>query len=124
MTDSYVPDDPMPHLVRGRPDLFALPATILFQKANDAGEWPLKWKVEKITVIPKTKKTSFLSENRDISCTALLPKILVDALPEQLRAELHPDPNQYGGAKACGAEHLLNAAFGAQGSPTGCGFPE
>lgn len=106
-TDSYVPGDPLPHLVRGHPDLFAAPVTVLFNKAFAEGKWPDAWKTENITVIPKVKNPSSLGETRNISCTALLSKVLEGVMLEHLRAELRPDPDQYGGLKGCGAEHLL-----------------
>ena len=105
--DSHVEGDPLPHLVRKMPELFAVPVAAIFNKASASGCWPTRWKTEHITVIPKTRNPSSLAETRNISCTALLSKVLEGALLEQLRSELIPDPNQYGGLKACGAEHLL-----------------
>ena len=105
--DSHVEGDPLPHLVRGMPELFAAPVASIFNKASMAGCWPTRWKTEHITVIPKTRNPSCLAETRNISCTALLSKVLEGALLEQLRDELVPDPAQYGGLKGCGAEHML-----------------
>ena len=105
--DSHVPGDPLPFLIRKMPDLFAPPISIIFNKACEEGIWPTSWKTEHITIIPKTKNPVGLSETRNISCTALLSKLLEGALLNQLKAELLPDPDQYGGQKACGAEHML-----------------
>ena len=105
--NSHVEGDPLPDLVRKMPELFVAPVTAIFNKAGEAAKWPKSWKTEYITVIPKVKNPSSLAETRNISCTALLSKVLEGALLEQLRDELVPDPDQYGGIKACGAEHML-----------------
>ena len=105
--DSHVPGDPLPFLVRGMPDLFAPPITTIFNKACAEGSWPSSWKTEFLTIIPKVKNPSGLDETRNISCTALFSKVLEGAFLEQLRSELQPDPEQYGGLRACGAEHML-----------------
>ena len=105
--DSHVPGDPLPFLVRSMPELFAAPVSTIFNKACDKGSWPTRWKTEYITIIPKVKNPSGLDETRNISCTALLSKVLEGALLEQLKAELTPDLDQYGGLKACGADHML-----------------
>ena len=105
--DSHVEGDPLPHLVRAMPELFAVPMATIFNKACYTGTWPEKWKIEHITVIPKVKNPGSLSETRNISCTSLMSKVLEGALLQVLRSELEPDPDQYGGIKACGAEHML-----------------
>ena len=105
--NSHVEGDPLPDLVRKMPELFASPVTAIFNKASASAEWPTSWKAEHITVIPKVKCPLSLAKTRNISCTALLSKVLEGALLEQLRRELAPNPNQYGGLKACGAEHML-----------------
>ena len=105
--DSHVEGDPLPHLVRAMPELFAAPVTAIFNKASQEGKWPTRWKTEHITIIPKVRNPASLAETRNISCTPLLSKVLEGALLDQLRDELVPDPQQYGGLKACGAEHML-----------------
>ena len=89
------------------PELFASPVTTIFNKASETATWPTAWKTEYITVIPKVKNPATLAETRNISCMALLSKVLEGAMLEQLRRELVPDPGQYGGLRACGAEHML-----------------
>ena len=48
-----------------------------------------------------------LHECRNISCTAAFSKILEGQVLEKLKVELTPNGSQYGGAKKCGAEHML-----------------
>ena len=106
-TESHVPGDPLPHLIRKSPRTFAVPLTKIFNMISNSGVWPDSWKTEYVTVIPKTSNPATLSECRNISCTAIFSKTLENALLDQLRSELTPDPDQYGGIKNCGAEHLL-----------------
>ena len=106
-TDSAVAGDPLPHLIRGYPVEFAVPVMEIFNKINATGRWPLAWKTEYLTVIPKVPNPSGLHECRNISCTAALSKILEGQVLEKLKSELVPDPSQYGGAKKCGVEHML-----------------
>ena len=105
--NSHVEGDPLPDLVRKMPELFASPVATIFNKASETATWPSRWKTEYITVIPKVKNPSSLAETRNISWTALLSKVLEGAMLEQLRGELVPDPEQYGGLKSCGAKHML-----------------
>lgn len=97
--DSHVEGDPLPHLARAMPELFAIPMATIFNKAYATSTWPEKWKVEHVTVIPKVKNPGSLSETRNISCTALMSKVLEGAILQQLRLELEPDPDQYAGIR-------------------------
>ena len=106
-TNSVVPGDPLPHLIRGHSAEFAVPVMEIFNKINDTGRWPRNWKTEDLTVIPKVPNPSGLHECRNISCTSALSKILEGQVLEKLKGELVPDPSQYGGAKKCGVEHML-----------------
>ena len=106
-TDSMVEGDPLPNLIRKFPESFAGPVMTVFNKINGSGVWPKKWKTEHLTIIPKNANPADLSECRNISCTSAFSKILEGQVLKQLREELRPDDNQYGGAPKCGVEHML-----------------
>ena len=106
-SDSMVKGDPLPNLVRGFPSAFAEPVAAIYNAINDLGEWPANWKTEYLTVIPKIPNPADLSGCRNISCTSIFSKILEGEVPLQLRSELLPDPDHFGGVPKCGAEHLL-----------------
>ena len=106
-TDSRVKGDPLPHLVRECSEGFAAPLADIFNEINRTSEWPKTWKTEYLTIIPKNPNPGDLSEYRNISCTALFSKVMENQLLQQLRRELRVDPEQFGGSKGCGAEHLL-----------------
>ena len=106
-SDSRVDGDPLPHLVRCHPAAFAVPIAAIYNRINDSGTWPSDWKTEHLTVIPKNPNPADLSECRNISCTSIFSKILEGEVLLQLRTELQPDPDQYGGVRKCSVEHML-----------------
>ena len=106
-TNSVVAGDPLPGLVRSYPDQFAKPVTMIFNRVNDTGRWPARWKEEHLTVIPKVPNPTDLSQCRNISCTSAFSKILENQVLVKLRRELCPDTQQYGGVKKCGVEHMM-----------------
>ena len=89
------------------PGAFAVPAARVFNAINKTGKWPKKWKKEHVTVIPKGPKPDGLRECRNISCTPYLSKVLEGVLLKKLKGELKADPDQYGGERGCGAEHMI-----------------
>ena len=106
-TDSIVHGDPLPNLIRQFPEAFAQPVMKIFNAINDTGRWPVTWKTEYLTIIPKTPNPADLSECRNISCTSVFSKILEGRVLDKLRRELTADLDQYGGKPKCGAEHML-----------------
>ena len=106
-SDSCIDGDPLPHLVRCQPQAFARPIAAIFNRINDTGTWPVKWKTEHLTIIPKNPNPADLSECRNISSTSIFSKILEGEVLAQLRRELLPDPSQYGGIPNCSAEYML-----------------
>ena len=106
-TRSVVEGDPMPHLIQKFPGVFAPAVAAIFNRVNATASWPTAWKREYLTIIPKSPRPNNLSECRNISCTAYLIKVLEGVLLEKLRRELQPDPDQFGGEKKCGPEHMM-----------------
>ena len=106
-TNSRVEGDPLQHLIRSYPDSFSEPVSELFNRINSTGRWPASWKTEHLTIIPKNPYPVDLSECRNISCTSAFSKILEGQVLIKLRAEITPDPTQYGGVPKCGVEHML-----------------
>ena len=56
-------------------DFFAIPLTNIYNEVSDTFVWPLQWKREYVTVIPKKKNPEELGDLRNISCTLLASKI-------------------------------------------------
>ena len=106
-TDLTVAGDPLPGLARAYPGQFAVPVAMIFNRVNDTGRWPARWKEEHLTVIPKVPNPTDLSQCRNISCTSAFSKVLENQVLLKLRKELCPDHQQYGGVKNCGVEHMM-----------------
>ena len=106
-TESRVDGDPLAHMVRRYPGAFAVPVAAIYNEINRCGRWPAKWKTEHLTIIPKVPNPAGLHVCRNISCTSIFSKVLEGIVLKQLRAELEPDPAQYGGTPRCGTEHML-----------------
>ena len=104
---SIVKGDPLPGLIRAFPDQFAVPISIIYNRVNDTGCWPKSWKEEHLTVIPKVPNPTDLSQCRNISCTSAFSKILENQVLKKLRSELCADPQQFGGIRGCGIEHMM-----------------
>ena len=106
-TTSSVPGDPLPHLVREFPTAFVRPLTIIYNKMNETAVWPMRWKTEYLTIIPKVPNPADLSECRNISCTALFSKVMENEFLNKIRGEVEVDERQFGGQKGLSADHLL-----------------
>ena len=69
--------------------------------------WPLAWKREFVTVIPKKNLPESLADLRNISCTPLLSKIFESYLLQRIKEETSLKSNQYGGVKGCSTTHMV-----------------
>ena len=105
--NSSVEGDVLPRLMKAFHGHFAAPATKIFNAIFDSNVWPTNWKTETTVVIPKVNNPESLADCRNISCTAFLSKVLESIVLEDLRNELQPDPEQYGGLKGSSVDHLL-----------------
>ena len=106
-TEFRVVGDPLPHLIRRFPEAFAEPVSAINNGVNRWEKWPVSWKTEHLTIIPKVPNPGSLAECRNISCTSAFSKILEGVIMLRLRDELTKDRSQYGGKPKCGAEHML-----------------
>ena len=102
-----VDGDLFPATVNKYHNLLAIPLTKICNLVLHTQSWPLQWKLESVTIIPKTNNAS----TRNISCTPLFSKILESFMMERILSEVKLDEKQIGGVKKCGAEHLLIQAW-------------
>ena len=109
--NSEVKEDVMPRLMKKFHHLFAAPACAIFNAVFSSNKWPTEWKTETTVVIPKVPGAEELGDCRNISCTPFLSKVLEAVVLDDLRAEIPPDPTQYGGIKQCSVNHLLVDMF-------------
>ena len=104
---SMVKVDIFPSLMTKFAGLLAVPLTDIFNSITATQVWPLIWKREFVTVIPKCRTPSSLGDLRNISCTMLPSKIYESYVLNWLSEEVTCKENQYGGIKGCSVSHLL-----------------
>ena len=104
---SMVRGDIFPDLVTKHADLLAVPLTAIYNDISATLTWPKIWKEESVTIIPKVNNPSEVGQLRNISCTMLASKVFELFVLEWAHGQVKLKPNQYGGAKGCGAPHLL-----------------
>ena len=88
-------------------DQFAIPLTEIYNCIIQTKIWPVRWKKEFATIIPKKKQPESLGDLRNISCTLLASKIFESYVLDWLKEEVTLRSNQYGGVKGVSTDHLL-----------------
>ena len=102
-----VPGDVFPRLVTKLADFFAIPLTRIYNQITQSKVWLSCWKREFVTVIPKKSNPEGLGDMRNISCTMLASKLYESYVLDLLKEEVQLRPNQYGGVKGLGTDHVL-----------------
>ena len=105
--NSTVPGDIPPSLYSHFPAELAIPITTIFNKITADLNWPMQWKKEYVTVIPKGINPSDPCECCNISCTNFMSKLYEAFVLFWSREEVSPKNNQYGGEPGASAAHLL-----------------
>ena len=72
---SMVKGDVFPKLMTDLSDFFAIPLTDIYNTITDTKVWPVCWKLEYVTVIPKKNNPEMIVDLRNISCTMLASKV-------------------------------------------------
>ena len=93
-------------------DILAVPLADIYNSIKNTGIWPLTWKEERVTVIPKCSIPQSMNDLRNISCTLLVSKMMESYVLEWLHSEVKISDRQYGGIKGCSAAHLLVDVWG------------
>ena len=83
------------------------PPPLIPNRITVTGIWPVVWKREHVTVIPKTTNPADFGGLRNISCTLLASKIYESYVLNWAQEEVKVKLNQYGGVKGCGTTHML-----------------
>ena len=104
---SMVPGDIFPSLMTQLSDFFAIPLANIYNSISSTYVWPVCWKREYVTVIPKKSSPEGLGDLRNISCTMLSSKIYESYVLDWIKTEVSLRGNQYGGVKGVGTDHLL-----------------
>ena len=108
---SMIKHDIFPALVKDSAFHLAGPLTHIFNTISFSGTWPLKWKEEFVTPIPKKSVPESMNDLRNISCTALFSKVYETFVLSWLSEQVGMRANQLGGMKGAGTEHYLIELF-------------
>ena len=81
--------------------------TYLYNRITQTLQWPTDWKIEYVTVIPKSNDPQEPAECRNISCTNFLSKVYESFVLEWSRETVKPKLNQYGGEPGASSTQLL-----------------
>ena len=108
---SMVKHDIFPSLVSDASEYLAVPLTDIFNAISTTKTWPLLWKQEFVTPIPKKALPTTVNDLRNISCTALFSKVYESFVLGWLTEQVGMRSNQMGGMRGAGTEHYLVELF-------------
>ena len=104
---SMVQGDIFPNLINLCVANLRTPVADIFNTIIRTHVWPLEWKREYVTVIPKKSIPDGFADLRNISCTPLLSKIFEAYMLARIKEETSIKANQYGGVKGCSTTHMV-----------------
>ena len=104
---SMVKHDIFPSLVNPAAEYLSGPLTHIYNTISTSKTWPLMWKQEFVTPIPKKTLPTSLNDLRNISCTALFSKVYESFVLGWLGEQVGMRSNQMGGMKGAGTENYL-----------------
>ena len=104
---SMVDGDIFPALVKSCSDSLAIPLQDIYNTITSTFVWPINWKREVVTVIPKKNIPRSYGDLRNISCTKLFSKLYESYVLMWAMEEIELKPNQFGGVKGCSTAHML-----------------
>lgn len=85
----------------------AVPLTKIFHTITSTSVWPIAWKRERVSVIPKKNLQEEYGDLRNISCTQLFLKICESFVLLWAMEEISVKPNQFRGMKGKSSSHML-----------------
>ena len=104
---SMVKHDIFPSLVNEAAPAIATPLCHIYNTMLSTQTWPLRWKEEFVTPIPKKAVPESTNDLRNISCTALFSKVFESFVLDWIGEQVGMRENQMGGMKGAGSEHYL-----------------
>ena len=104
---SMVEGDIFPKLVSLCARSLSVPLASIFNTITETMVWPIAWKREIVTIIPKKSIPSSFADLRNISCTRLFSKVYESYVLMWALEEIELKNNQFGGQKGCSTAHVL-----------------
>ena len=105
--NSMVIGDIFPALINDCAPYLSEPLSYIYNAIIVTKVWPISWKREYVTVIPKKKMPEGLKDLRNISCTRFFSKVFESYIMENILEEITLKRNQFGGVKGCSTGHML-----------------
>ena len=105
--NSRVVGDIFPKLVPKCAASLSIPLASIYNEILRSYVWPIAWKVEYVTPIPKKKLPGSFADLRNISCTKFVSKVFESFVLQFAMEEVNLKSNQYGGVKGCSTAHML-----------------
>ena len=106
-TSSMVHGDIFPKLINRCAHVLAWPLSAIYNQIIRHYTWPLHWKREFVTIIPKKSTPEDFADLRNISCTLFFSKVFEQYVLARLQEETSLKTNQFGGAKGCSTTHMI-----------------
>ena len=104
---SMVDGDIFPKLIGRCAPFLAVPLTDIYNEILSTYVWPVNWKIEYVTAIPKKNLPESYADLRNISCTKLVSKVFETFVLQFAMEEVSLKNNQFGGVKGCSTAHML-----------------
>ena len=105
--NSMVRGDIFPKIVNQCAPYIAWPLSAIYNKILETYIWPIDWKREHVTIIPKKSMPEDFGDLRNISCTLFISKVFEQFVQGIIKEEITIKPNQYGGMKGCSTTHMI-----------------
>ena len=104
---SMVAGDIFPKLLNPCSPYLSIPLMDIYNEILSTFVWPVSWKKEYVTVIPKKNLPQDFGDLRNISCTLKFGKIFEAHVLAYAKEEFDLKKNQYGGVKGCSTTHMV-----------------
>lgn len=105
--NSMVKGDIFPSLITPCAAALSVPLAAIYNEILTSYEWPVEWKKEYVTTIPKKSMPNSLADLRNISCTLFVSKLFESYVLQCASEEISLKENQFGGVKGCSTTHML-----------------
>ena len=105
--NSMVQGDIFPKLINKCAIYLAVPLADIYNEILTTYVWPINWKIEYVTAIPKKKMPESYADLRNTSCTKFVSKVFESFVLQFAMEEVELKNNQFGGVKGCSTAHML-----------------
>ena len=105
--NSILKGDIFPKMINRCAEHIAWPLSAIFNTILSTYVWPVEWKREYVTIIPKKSMPELFADLRNILCTLFISKIFKKYVQRCIKEEVELKSNQYGGLTGCSTTHMI-----------------